>query len=128
MSAARVFVPADSAALAVGAGRVAKALDDALAARGLATEIVRTGSRGLFWLEPLVEVETPEGRISYGPVTPADVPPLLDAGLLRGGAHPLRGERRGFSVRDGARVGRAVWACAAGAQGDARPVVVAPDE
>jgi formate dehydrogenase iron-sulfur subunit len=90
MSGPRIFVPADSAALAVGAGRVAKALAEGLAARGLSAKIVRTGSRGLFWLEPLVEVETPDGRIGYGPVAPADVAALLDAGLLQGGAHPLR--------------------------------------
>jgi len=51
---------------------------------------VRTGSRGLFWLEPMVEVEAPEGRIAYGPVTAGDVAGLLDAGLLRGAAHTLR--------------------------------------
>ena len=49
-------------------------------------EIVRTGSRGLLWLEPMVEVETPQGRIAYGPVTPSDVAGLLDAGMLDGGA------------------------------------------
>ena len=43
-------------------------------------EIVRTGSRGLFWLEPLVEVATPAGRIAYGPVAAADVACLFDAG------------------------------------------------
>ncbi|HSX76294.1 MAG TPA: NADH-quinone oxidoreductase subunit NuoF, partial [Shinella sp.] len=58
-------------------------------ARGLDVTIVRNGSRGMHWLEPLVEVETTEGRIAYGPVKPADVPGLLDAGLLDGKAHPL---------------------------------------
>ena len=53
-------------------------------------KIVRTGSRGLFWLEPMVEVETPAGRIAYGPVTAGDVPGLLAAGMLDGGAHNLR--------------------------------------
>jgi formate dehydrogenase iron-sulfur subunit len=52
-------------------------------------ELVRTGSRGLYWLEPMVEVETEAGRIAYGPVTAADVPGLLAAGLLAGGAHKL---------------------------------------
>ena len=51
---------------------------------------MRNGSRGLFWLEPLVEVATPAGRIAYGPVTVADVAGLFDAGFLRGGAHALR--------------------------------------
>ncbi len=58
--------------------------------RSLPLEIVRTGSRGLYWLEPMVEIATPQGRIAYGPVDPGDVAGLLAAGLLEGGAHPLR--------------------------------------
>ena len=51
---------------------------------------MRNGSRGLFWLEPMIEVETPKGRFAYGPVTPSDVPELLDSGLLEGCiSHPL---------------------------------------
>lgn len=50
---------------------------------------MRNGSRGLFWLEPLVEVATPQGRVAYGPVAPEDVPGLLDAGLAQGEEHPL---------------------------------------
>jgi len=73
----RVFVPKDAAALAVGAEAVARAC----AAAG--AEVVRTGSRGLLWLEPLVEVETPQGRRAYGPVAPADV-----AAILAGAEHP----------------------------------------
>ena len=90
MSAAvTVYVPRDAAALAVGADAVAQALQSACAARGEALQLVRNGSRGLFWLEPLVEVQTPSGRIAYGPVAPEDVPSLLAAGLLQGAAHPL---------------------------------------
>jgi formate dehydrogenase iron-sulfur subunit len=83
---ALVFIPRDAAALALGADAVAAAL----AAAAPSVEIVRTGSRGLFWLEPMIEVETPDGRIAYGPVAAADVPGLLAAGLLTGGAHKLR--------------------------------------
>jgi formate dehydrogenase iron-sulfur subunit len=79
----RFYVPRDSAARSMGADEVAKAL----AAAGV--EIVRNGSRGLLFLEPLVEVETAEGRIAYGPVAPEDVPSLLSA-LAKDGAHPLR--------------------------------------
>ena len=79
-----LFIPRDAAALAVGADAVAAALAGVPEVR-----IVRTGSRGLFWLEPMVEVATPTGRIAYGPVAPEDVPDLLAAGLLQGGAHPL---------------------------------------
>ena len=85
----RIFVPRDSAALAVGADEVASALAAECAARGLAVEIVRNGSRGMFWLEPLVEVATPAGRVAYGPVQDQDIPALLDAGLLDGKAHAL---------------------------------------
>ena len=86
----RLFVPGDSAAMAVGAGKVAQALGEEAARQGLAVEIVRTGSRGLAWLEPLVEVETPGGRVGYGPVGVGDAASLLDADLARGGAHALR--------------------------------------
>jgi len=86
----RVFVPRDAAARAVGADCVAAALQHEAEQRGLAIELVRNGSRGLFWLEPMIEVETPAGRIAYGPVTPADVAGLFEADLVSGGAHALR--------------------------------------
>jgi len=89
MSAIKVFVPRDSAALAVGADEVAAVLSAQAAQRGLAVELVRNSSRGLFWLETLIEVQTPQGRVAYGPVAPEDVAGLLDAGLLQGAAHPL---------------------------------------
>lgn len=82
-----VFVPRDSAALAVGADEVAQALTEACAARGIALNLVRNGSRGMFWLETLVEVATPQGRRAFGPVEADDVDALLDAGLLDGSTH-----------------------------------------
>ena len=85
----RIFVPRDAQAVALGADRVARAIGEAAGSRALAVEIVRTGSRGLFWLEPMVEVETAEGRIAYGPVRPDDVAGLFDA-LAVGGEHRLR--------------------------------------
>jgi formate dehydrogenase iron-sulfur subunit len=85
----KIYVPRDAASLAVGAEKVAKAFHAEIAARALDVQVVRNGSRGLFWLEPMVEVETAEGRIAYGPVKPSDVASLLDAGLTSGGAHPL---------------------------------------
>ncbi|MGZ9014621.1 MAG: formate dehydrogenase, partial [Burkholderiales bacterium] len=88
MISARIYVPRDSAALAVGADEVAAALQIETGGRGVALDLVRNSSRGLFWLEPLVEVDTPVGRIAYGPVTPEDAPALLDA-VLSNGAHPL---------------------------------------
>ena len=85
----RVFISRDSGALCVGAEEVARALFKAAEKRGLDVEIVRTGSRGMYWLEPTIEVARPEGRIGYGPVKPADIDSLLDAGMLDGGKHPL---------------------------------------
>ncbi|MDP1839976.1 MAG: NADH-ubiquinone oxidoreductase-F iron-sulfur binding region domain-containing protein [Reyranella sp.] len=86
----RIFVPRDAAARAVGADRVAEALQAEVDRRQLDVTLVRTGSRGLFWLEPMIEVETSAGRVAYGPVKASDVPGLVEAGLSQGVAHPLR--------------------------------------
>jgi formate dehydrogenase iron-sulfur subunit len=86
---ATVYVSRDSAACSVGAEEVAQAIARAGGSRGEGLNLVRNGSRGMFWLEPLVEVATPEGRIAYGPVAPEDVPSLFEAGFLAGGAHRL---------------------------------------
>ncbi len=85
---AQVFVPGDSSALSVGAEAVVAALSREARNRGVDLTIVRTGSRGLFWLEPLVEIETPAGRMGYGPVADADAGSLFECGFLVGGAHP----------------------------------------
>jgi formate dehydrogenase iron-sulfur subunit len=86
----RIFISQDAASLALGSSRLARAIADHAAQQGIAVEVVRTGSRGLFWLEPLVEVETAEGRIAYGPIQPPDMAGLFDANFLSGGDHPLR--------------------------------------
>jgi formate dehydrogenase iron-sulfur subunit len=85
-----VYVPGDASALSLGAEWVARAIEAEAGKRGAAVRVVRNGSRGLFWLEPMVEVVTPTGRVAYGPVRTSDVGALLDAGMLEGGAHPLR--------------------------------------
>jgi len=85
----RIFVPRDSTALSLGADRTAKAIQVEADKRGVEIELVRNGSRGLFWLEPFVEVETSKGRVAYAPVKPADVAGLFDAGFLHAKAHPL---------------------------------------
>lgn len=77
-------------ALSLGAEAVALAVSTEAARRGLDVRLVRSGSRGLFWLEPLVEVATPAGRIAYGPVSADDVASLFDAGFLAGGGHALK--------------------------------------
>jgi formate dehydrogenase iron-sulfur subunit len=84
----RLFIPRDAGALAVGADEVTAALEQAARDRGLALEIIRTGSRGLYWLEPMVEAQSPAGRVAYGPVTSGDAASLLDA-VMAGGPHPL---------------------------------------
>lgn len=85
----KVFVPCDSSALSLGADRTAKTIVVEAQKRGVEIELVRNGSRGLFWLEPMVEVTTDKGRVAYAPVQPKDVPSLFDADFLNGGAHPL---------------------------------------
>lgn len=73
----RIWVPGDAAAKGLGAERVAAAVRREAAARGADVTMVRNGSRGMIWLEPLVEVETPAGRLAFGPMTAADVPGLF---------------------------------------------------
>ena len=85
----KVFVPRDAAALSMGADAVAKAIAEEAKKRMTPVEIVRTGSRGMLWLEPLVEVETENGRVAYGPVTPSNVPGLFKSKFLDGNAHKL---------------------------------------
>jgi formate dehydrogenase iron-sulfur subunit len=85
-----VWVPRDTSALSVGAEAVAHAVSREAGRRDIPLQVRRNGSRGLFWLEPLVEVETPAGRFAYGPVSAADVPGLFDAAFLAAGAHRLR--------------------------------------
>jgi len=89
MTTITVYVPRDASALSLGAGEVADAISKEASARGVPIRMVRNGSRGMFWLEPLVEVVTPAGRTAYGPVNVDDVPGLFAAGFLNGGKHPL---------------------------------------
>jgi formate dehydrogenase iron-sulfur subunit len=90
MSGLRIYVPGDAAAVAVGADEVAAAIGSAAARGKMSIEIVRNGSRGLHWLEPMVEVETGEGRIAYGPIAASDAQSVLDAMASGGREHPLR--------------------------------------
>lgn len=83
----RIYVPCDSSALALGADRVAEQIVAEAARRGVAVEIVRNGSRGMLWLEPLVEVATANGRIGYANVDEDDIPALFDAGFHEGREH-----------------------------------------
>lgn len=89
-----IYVPRDAAALSVGADEVAAEIRAEADRRGQHIRLVRNGSRGMLWLEPLVEVEVADGcggcvRHAYGPVTPDDVIGLFDAGFTSGASHPL---------------------------------------
>jgi formate dehydrogenase iron-sulfur subunit len=80
-----VYVPNETTAVSLGANEVAmkiSALDD--------TNVLRNGSWGACWLEPLVEVVVGDQRIAYGPVMPDDVDGLVEANFLQGGEHELR--------------------------------------
>lgn len=85
----KIYVPRDSSALSLGADNVAMAVMVEAAKRGASVEVVRNGSRGMFWLETMVEVATPQGRVAYGPVMPEDVPGLFECNFLYGGEHHL---------------------------------------
>ena len=84
-----VYVPRDAGALSLGAEEVARAMSVEARKRRQDVRIVRNGSRGLYWLEPLVEVATAKGRHAYGPVQASDVPSLFEADFLAGATHPL---------------------------------------
>jgi formate dehydrogenase iron-sulfur subunit len=89
MTAIRIFVPIDTTACALGADRVAASIEQGARGRGLEIELIRNGSRGAFWLDPLVEVETESGRIAFGPVRPEDVPGLFESGFPGESDHAL---------------------------------------
>ncbi|MBK8958947.1 MAG: NADH-quinone oxidoreductase subunit NuoF [Proteobacteria bacterium] len=89
MSVITVYVPGDAGALAVGAEAVAKAIIREAQARGVAIKLVRNGSRGMYWLEPLVEVEVAGRRHAYGPVRARDVASLFEANFHNAAKHPL---------------------------------------
>ncbi|MDO8860140.1 NADH-quinone oxidoreductase subunit NuoF [Haliea sp. E1-2-M8] len=88
MSAITLYIPGDTTAASLGADRVAQRLASECRDRGLEVAIVRNGSRGAFWLEPLLEIDAGGKRIAYGPVQLEDIPQLLDDGMLAGSTRP----------------------------------------
>ncbi len=90
MSAVKVYVPRETTSVSVGADDVAVAIARAAKQAGASIQIVRNGSWGACWLEPLVEVDVDGTRIAYGNVAAADIPDLFAAGLLEGGDHEKR--------------------------------------
>ena len=85
----KIYVPRDAAALGVGAEETAQAITAEAQRRDIEITLIRNGSRGLLWLEPLVEVEIAGTRFAYGPVQAQDVASLFDAGFTSGKAHAL---------------------------------------
>jgi len=85
----KVFIPSDTSARSLGADAVAEAVRAQISSAGVDAEIVRNGSRGLYWLEPMLEVEVDGKRLAYGPVAADDVASLFEAGFLEGARHPL---------------------------------------
>ncbi len=85
----KIFIPADTTACALGADAVADEVVVQARGRGLDIEIIRTGSRGAYWLEPLLEVESDQGRIAFGPVKLTDVATLFEDGFPASGESSL---------------------------------------
>lgn len=85
----KVYVPCDAAALSVGAEETAQAIVAEAKRLGVEIDLVRNGTRGMLWLEPLVEVQTDKGRVAYGPVLDTDVPDLFKSHFLAGADHKL---------------------------------------
>lgn len=86
----RVYIPRDSSALSLGSEEVAIAFQHSFTNSPLDVQIIRNGSRGLYWLEPMVEIDSLEGRVAFGPVKPKDVGQLIDPASLEANRnHPL---------------------------------------
>jgi formate dehydrogenase iron-sulfur subunit len=85
-----VYVPREAAAVSLGADQVADRIAAAAAKSKSEVQVVRNGSWGITWLEPMVEVAVDGQRIAYGPVTPDDVDGLIAAGLFDGADHELK--------------------------------------
>ena len=90
MSRVKIFVPRETTAASVGADEVALEIAREAKKRGASVQLVRNGSWGACWLEPLVEVVQGESRIAYGNIEAGDVASLFDAGFLDGGNHAKR--------------------------------------
>ena len=83
-----IYVPIDSSAIALGANEVAEKIASEAHVRGIEIKLIRNGSRGMFWLEPMVEVATDKGRIAFGPIEVEDVAGLFEADFIHAGSHP----------------------------------------
>tara|TARA_B100000029_G_scaffold516792_1_gene634310 strand:+ start:8696 stop:10240 length:1545 start_codon:yes stop_codon:yes gene_type:complete len=83
MANIKVYVPRDTTACSLGADSVAVSLQHYFSNNDIDCEVVRSGSRGLYWLEPLIEIETDSGRIAYGPIGPNIIDEFIAAKFWR---------------------------------------------
>jgi len=90
MAATKIYVPRETAAISVGADDVAIEIARQAKESGASIELIRNGSWGATWLEPLVEVEVDGKRIAYGNVEAGDVAGMFASGLITGGDHARR--------------------------------------
>ncbi len=90
MDTTRIYVPRETSAVSVGADDVAVEIARVAKQSGIAIELVRNGSWGASWLEPMVEVEVDGVRIAYGNVGPGDIAGMFDSGFVEGGEHEKR--------------------------------------
>ena len=88
--ASKIYVPREAAAVSLGVDEIAERISAAASKSKSDVQVVRNGSWGITWLEPMVEVELDGQRLAYGPVAPEDVDGLLAAGLFEGGDHDLK--------------------------------------
>ncbi len=84
----RIYVPNDTGARSVGADDVAGAIDQQVRAHSLDAIVVRNGSRGAYWLEPLIEIDSVDGRVGFANVTPAGAVSLFESGAMPTVSHP----------------------------------------
>ena len=85
----KVFVPIDDAACSVGANEVAQELETQAKSRNIEIELIRNGSRGMLWLEPLVEVEIENKRYGFANIDETKVKELFDTNFLTDKSHKL---------------------------------------
>ncbi len=90
MAATKIYVPRETAAVSVGADDVAIEIARQAKESGESIELIRNGSWGATWLEPLVEVVVDDKRIAYGNVEASDVADMFASGFLTGGDHARR--------------------------------------
>lgn len=89
MNKVTLYIPRDTAARAMGVEELIEPIQRKAKEQGIELAIIRNGTRGMLWLEPLVEVLTDQGRIAYGPVLEEDLDSLFVADWMHGGQHPL---------------------------------------